>query len=52
MGAHGQAQQVVGAQAVLYVVGQAGGLAAKDETVAGQEVMVIGAFVAAGAQAV
>ena len=52
VGAHGQAQQVVGAQAVLHVVGQAGGLAAKDQAVAGQEVMVVGAFVAAGAQAV
>ena len=52
VGAHGQAQQVVGAQAVLHVVGQAGGFAAKDQAVAGQEVMVVGAFVAAGAQAV
>ena len=52
MGAHGQAQQVIGAQAVLHVVGQAGGLAAKDQAVAGQEAMVVGAFVAAGAQAV
>ena len=52
VGAHGQAQQMVGAQAVLHVVGQAGGLAAKDETVAGQEAMVVGALVAAGAQAV
>ena len=52
VGAHGQAQQVVGAQAVLYVVGQAGGLAAKDQAVAGQEAMVVGALVAAGAQAV
>ena len=52
VGAHGQAQQVVGAQAVLHVVGQAGGLAAKDQAVAGQEAMVVGAFVAAGAQAV
>ena len=52
VGAHGQAQQVVGAQAVLHVVGQAGGLAAKDQAVAGQEAMVVGALVAAGAQAV
>ena len=52
VGAHGQAQQVVGAQAVLHVVGQAGGLAAKDQAVAGQELMVVGAFVAAGAQTV
>ena len=52
VGAHGQAQQVVGAQAVLHVVGQAGGFAAKDQAVAGQEAMVVGAFVAAGAQAV
>ena len=52
VGAHGQAQQVVGAQAVLHVVGQAGGLAAKDQAVAGQEAMVVGAFMAAGAQAV
>ena len=52
VGAHGQAQQVVGAQAVLHVVGQAGGLAAKDQAVAGQELMVVGALVAAGAQAV
>ena len=52
VGAHGQAQQVVDAQAVLHVVGQAGGLAAKDQAVAGQEVMVVGALVAAGAQAV
>lgn len=52
VGAHGQAQQVVGAQAVLHVVGQAGGFAAKDQAVAGQEVMVVGALVAAGAQAV
>lgn len=44
VGAHGQAQQVVGAQAVLYVVGQAGGLAAKDQAVAGQEAMVVGAL--------
>ena len=50
--AHGQAQQVVGAQAVLHVVGQAGGLSAKDQAVAGQEAMVVGALVAAGAQAV
>ena len=52
VGAHGQAQQVVGAQAVLHVVGQAGGFAAKDQAVARQEAMVVGAFVAAGAQAV
>ena len=52
VGTHGQAQQVVGAQAVLHVLGQAGGLAAKDQAVAGQEEMVVGAFVAAGAQAV
>ena len=52
VGAHGQAQQVVGAQAVLHVVGQAGGLAAKDQAVAGQEAMVVGALVAAGAQTV
>ena len=52
VGAHGQAQQVVGAQAVLHVVGQAGGFAAKDQAVAGQEVMVVGALVAAGAQTV
>lgn len=52
VGAHGQAQQVVGAQAVLHVVGQAGGFTAKDQAVARQEAMVVGAFVAAGAQAV
>lgn len=52
VGAHGQAQQVVGAQAVLHVVGQAGGFTAKDQAVAGQETMVVGALVAAGAQAV
>lgn len=52
VGTHGQAQQVVGAQAVLHVLGQAGGFAAKDQAVAGQEAMVVGAFVAAGAQAV